>query len=304
MHPGWTGRNQLMTKPSSKKRCNGIATYASWTSYVEMVGLLSLFIRATREGNLQLHLSCIRDMLLWYFPYGKIDYARYLPVYYMEMGALEQTHSTIHSALMDGKFAVLRHQHYGFAISPCDQVIERTFIRDKTNGGMTGITLNKGTTHRWVLIYPVPARVAGACYELSGQSTAIINVCHPELNTTRMVKDEKAVQDVMSTVADSFSNLFCRGTWIRPALEHFIRGSSDGGDQVWPTLGIHLWWYDLPRIRHGATNHGHKISVCKLPLPNQKTFSDIGKTVKSKISLTHASKKESRHLMVRMIVIA
>ena len=50
--------------------------------------------------------------------------------------------------------------------------------------------------------------------------------------------------------------------------------------------------------------NGEKDVFDKLSLPKTKTFSDIGKKVKSNISLTNASMKENRHLLVRMMVIA
>ena len=38
-----------------------------WQSYSDMVSLLLHFIRATREGNWQLHLTCVRSMLPCFF---------------------------------------------------------------------------------------------------------------------------------------------------------------------------------------------------------------------------------------------
>lgn len=46
-------------------------TFAFWSSYLEMVQLLMLFIRATREGNWELHLSTVRSMLPWFFACDK-----------------------------------------------------------------------------------------------------------------------------------------------------------------------------------------------------------------------------------------
>ena len=59
---------------------------AFWMSYIQLVGdvLLGL-IRASREGNWQLHLFAICQMIPWCFAYDKMNYARYLPVYYAQM---------------------------------------------------------------------------------------------------------------------------------------------------------------------------------------------------------------------------
>ena len=64
------------------RRDNGQMS-AFWMSYIQIVGdvLLGL-IRTSREGNRLLHLYAVRVMIPWCFAYDKINYARYLPVYY------------------------------------------------------------------------------------------------------------------------------------------------------------------------------------------------------------------------------
>ena len=40
-------------------------TFAFWSSYLEMVEDILLFIRATREGNWSLHFASVRALLPW-----------------------------------------------------------------------------------------------------------------------------------------------------------------------------------------------------------------------------------------------
>ena len=67
-------------------------TFVFWLMYVEMVQILLLFIRATRENNWELHLSAVRLMLLWFFVADRIHYARYGTMYWLEMSCLENMH--------------------------------------------------------------------------------------------------------------------------------------------------------------------------------------------------------------------
>ena len=67
-------------------------TFQFWSSYINMIGMLLSFIRATRTTNWSLHLSSVRRMLPWFFAYDRINYARYLTVYWLEMMSLERTH--------------------------------------------------------------------------------------------------------------------------------------------------------------------------------------------------------------------
>lgn len=46
-----------------------------WGSYIDIVGLLLRFIRSTREGNWQLYLACLRDIMPWFFAYDRTNYA-------------------------------------------------------------------------------------------------------------------------------------------------------------------------------------------------------------------------------------
>lgn len=67
-------------------------TFSFWLTYIEMVEILLLFIRATRENNWDLHLSTVRSMLPWFFVADRVNYARYGSVYWLEMSCIEQTH--------------------------------------------------------------------------------------------------------------------------------------------------------------------------------------------------------------------
>ena len=52
-------------------------TMAYWLLYIEMVQILPLFIRATRENDWQLHLIAVRSMLPWFFAADRVNYARF-----------------------------------------------------------------------------------------------------------------------------------------------------------------------------------------------------------------------------------
>ena len=138
--------HDLLTKLEifTESKCKSCPTFAFWNSYLELVEILLLFIRATREGNWSLHLSSVRDMIPWYFAYDRVNYARYMPVYWMEMMNLDRSHPEILHSLQNGTFAVQQQTDHMFSKTACDQVIEQTCNRDsKTKGGLTGITLHK-----------------------------------------------------------------------------------------------------------------------------------------------------------------
>ena len=67
-------------------------TMVYWLKYIEMVQVLLLFIRATRENNWQLHLSAVRSTLPWFFAADRVNYARFGSMYWFEMISLDKTH--------------------------------------------------------------------------------------------------------------------------------------------------------------------------------------------------------------------
>ena len=54
---------------------NSKHTFRFWNSYLDMVEVLLLFPRGTREGNWNLHLASVRCMLSWIFAYDYINYS-------------------------------------------------------------------------------------------------------------------------------------------------------------------------------------------------------------------------------------
>ena len=108
--------------------------YCLWSSLLDMIETLLLFIRGTREGNFDLHLAAVRLMLPWFFAYDRQNYARYLSIYYSEMMQLKVTHPAVYTEFCKGQFVVQRHAEKPFSGSACDLVIEQTVNREAKSG--------------------------------------------------------------------------------------------------------------------------------------------------------------------------
>ena len=109
------------------------------------MALLVNFIRATRAGNWELRLGCIKDILPWFFAYDHTNYSRYLPVYLTHMISLKETHLEAYDQLSNGEFGVQRTDRHAFPQVPVDQTIEQTLNRNtKTKGGIRNLLFNAG----------------------------------------------------------------------------------------------------------------------------------------------------------------
>ncbi|CAB4021985.1 Hypothetical predicted protein [Paramuricea clavata] len=153
-------------------------TFAFWSIYLKMTGILLMFIRATRQIDWELHLSTFRQMLPCFFVTNKINYARYGTAYWLEMTSLYKTHPVA-----------------------CDQTIEQTVNRDaKTKGGLIGFSLNRAAVHRWLLSQSVRAAITSQCKSLAGME------CKPrkrkDLDRTKCERYQKSVENVIITVSN------------------------------------------------------------------------------------------------------
>ena len=178
-----------------------------WMSYIDIVGdvLLGL-IRASREGNWQLHLYAIRNMIPWCFAYDKINYARYLPVYYAQMINLPSEHPNVYSNFMNGKFSVQLAGESPFGRIPVDQTTEVTVNKDtKSSGGITKYSLKTGAVTRFYMT--AEYRCSFLAHLRHMVQVKRPSYHHDEMLSTRKRKDEQAVTTIESLI-EGWNNPF------------------------------------------------------------------------------------------------
>ena len=69
---------KLFERYMSFLRCENGKLSEFWVSYLDLVDILLAMKRASREGDWDLHLSSIRNLIPWCFAYDNVNYARYL----------------------------------------------------------------------------------------------------------------------------------------------------------------------------------------------------------------------------------
>ena len=185
------------------KECSENSTFCLWTSYISMVHLLLAFIRATREGNWNLHLASVKAMLPWFFAYDRIHYMRSLSLYFKEMSGLS---SYVLSSFKDGLFSVQRKLLKPFSKTAMDQVCEQTVNKDtKTRGGMVYFQKHESNCNNWLYSHLDKAEIVRNLLDIT--LTDLGEHSHAETTKTRIKLDEEAVLSVMETI-ESFYNPF------------------------------------------------------------------------------------------------
>jgi len=122
-----------------------------WLAYCDCVWTLLSFQRAVKENDLELFITSMRKMCALLFSADHLHYARYLPLYYVQLCNLDESHPGAKSLLRDSGFSVARSSVPGCRIA-VDQTIEQTVNRSaKTAGGLIGFSRNVGAYYRWCL---------------------------------------------------------------------------------------------------------------------------------------------------------
>eukprot|EP00057_Strongylocentrotus_purpuratus_P016486 XP_011670960.1 PREDICTED: uncharacterized protein LOC105441514 [Strongylocentrotus purpuratus] len=122
-------------------------------NYMKQVESLLHVIRASRQGNWELHLASMEEQVKYYFAHDLYKYARLVPIYLLQMHLLKTSGPTTWDALKAGDFMVTK-SGIPFTNLFVDQTLEQLIREVKVAGGITGITQNEEALGRFFLIAP------------------------------------------------------------------------------------------------------------------------------------------------------
>eukprot|EP00057_Strongylocentrotus_purpuratus_P007692 XP_011662166.1 PREDICTED: uncharacterized protein LOC105437364 [Strongylocentrotus purpuratus] len=122
-------------------------------NYMKQVESLLHVIRASRQGNWELHLASMEEQVKYYFAHDLYNYARLVPIYLLQMHSLKTSDPTTWDALKAGDFMVTK-SGIPFTNLFVDQTLEQLIREVKVAGGITGITQNEEALGRFFLIAP------------------------------------------------------------------------------------------------------------------------------------------------------
>ncbi|KAL8579435.1 hypothetical protein ACOMHN_026800 [Nucella lapillus] len=175
----------ILSKPSAVRFFNLYTTFKEriisgekgstpqfWLQYAERVWLILRLLRATKENDFDLHLSCLQDMCPLLFAMDHHNYARYATVYFLHMLNLSHNHPDAIQHLRQGGFSVARSSVPACRI-PVDQTIEQTInCQAKSKGGIVGFSRNSAAYFRWCMTRHVRASFLAATLEMAGMTGA------------------------------------------------------------------------------------------------------------------------------------
>ena len=182
------------------------STFSYWDSFLHACGILLRLIRADRQGDFLLHLDAVMETVPFFHVAGKVNYARYSPVYVAEMRQLEADQPTMFQHMMHGGFVVKRSKETNFNSVPTDQALEQTINREaKSDGGIIGFTLRKGALLRWLLSRHISGEYAEAFKDLCLTKK---KQQHEELGPSRKAKDLDDVHRIQGYISNHCQDPF------------------------------------------------------------------------------------------------
>ena len=171
-----------------------------WESFLNMVQILLDYIKSTRNGNWDLHLSSMERMLPWFHAYDRVNYTRNFTYCWAALNNLAETNPKMYAEFQEGNFAVKRTSG-SFNMLPPDQVIEQTINKDqKSPCGIIAYTISTGSIQRWVFSSHVIAKI-NADFQNSIDVVQSSNSVK-DLGKKRKLYDEQKVQDCCNLFAN------------------------------------------------------------------------------------------------------
>lgn len=267
--------------------CAASPTFQYWLMFMDAVQVLLSNIRAEREGDWPLHLATQLAMVPYYFSANRTNYARWTPVYLLDMARLP---SEVAEAFSSGEFAV-RHTAAAFNGIWSDLGTETTVIRDaKGDGGIIGLTRRQGALTRWLLTRHILGQYRTAMDERSGQSSGNNISAHEQTLPAAMKQDERHAQDIINHVEQYMTHPF--NTEQHPDMLVNIGSGMIASSEVQQSLlkAVEMGERRMHDFIESVFSAGNERSLYNpIPRSNLKTFSDLNK--KTRVTLNGKAKE-------------
>ena len=120
--------------------------------------MLLVCVRLLREGNFDLYVQSLAQIVPWMFALDHTHYSRWLSVHIRDMTSLSVKHPNIHAEFRAGKFVVNKTWNK-FSAMAIDQCHEQNNGAVKGSGGTVGLTANPAALRCWTVTGPEVARL-------------------------------------------------------------------------------------------------------------------------------------------------
>ena len=116
-----------------------------WNDTLELEMLYNRFIQSQREGNLDLYIEVLGEIIPCFFTFNHSNYARWLPVHVRDLVNLQAQHPDLYAEFQKGNFVVQRSDAR-YSLMAKDQSHEHLNNEIKHSGGYSSLNSDDPTT--------------------------------------------------------------------------------------------------------------------------------------------------------------
>ena len=264
-------------------------------NYMKQFEMILLFVRSTRQQDLQLHMESLEYLTKYLFAHDHQNYARSLRLYTSTMPETERQHPDLWAEFMKGNFCVTKGVAGFTSIAP-DQGIEQENRTLEVIGGIVGITQNEKALDKLFLIAPELSKLL---YEFAAEYGSDNNdkrTQHHKIaggKLSRMMKNTREHGDPFMTPddEDEIYNLLTKEVMTETVSQDTLER-----DEIGQRKFVE---FATERLTQGRLCVWDKMTKKKL-----KTFKTANATIEINAGGQLVKIKEERGLLQRLIVIS
>ena len=175
--------------------------FAYWNNFLtNLAPVLRDLTRSFRDADWYLHLSSVSRSIDLCFSFDRINYKRWLPMYYEDCLALPERFPKMHNSFLKGDFVVRHTSRKGSAV-PMDQALEKAYNKPaKSSAGIIGFTRRKEAVCKWNLIKHEKGKYRNFLYDICQMSDDDEYSLHHEFSERITLKDKASVAALMKNI--------------------------------------------------------------------------------------------------------
>ena len=268
-------------------------------NYMRQFECILRHIRASRQGEWQLHLTAQEELCKYFFAHDHLNYARLSPLYCAEMRKLETNDPDTWKALEDGDFCVTKSNIPFCSIGP-DHGIEHENRAMKVIGGITGITQKEATLDKFFLIAPELARLVNEFGDLNGVKIKEERKKHHDLTgsaRSRVFQNAEKMKHVILSHGNPFTSQQdeVMNIMTRAVMKEDVKADIINRDKIGQKA-----FENFVKERINTEEKGFWDPMKKLSL---KLFRNSSKPVKTKVGDKMSELREERNLLARFLIV-
>ncbi|CAG9762726.1 unnamed protein product [Ceutorhynchus assimilis] len=185
--------------------CQNSPTFKYWFLFIEAADILLKLLRSERNADFELHLEAVQETLPFLRAGGRSNYARYTPIYLLDMENLKLKKPKMYQYLKNGNFVVRRTDTKKFNCVASDMALEQTINRDcKSSGGVVGFTRSEPTLVRWLITRHLMGEYSSKVHDLISnfnKNSKMYSMCEN-------LRDEEDINKMLDLVESTWVNPF------------------------------------------------------------------------------------------------